>query len=63
MAVLPFCAVSPPSLYELWRASFARFVYDYAYFCKQKKSTDSRKGLPSVALAKDGGADGSDQGD
>ena len=26
----------------LWRASFARFVYDFAYFCKQKKSTDSR---------------------
>ena len=33
---------SPPSLCELWRASFARFVYDFAYFCKQKKSTDSR---------------------
>jgi len=29
-----------------------------AYFCKQKKSTDSNPyGLPSVALAKDGGAD------
>ena len=27
----------------------------FAYFCKQKKSTDSRDGLPSVALAKDGG--------
>ena len=26
-----------------------------AYFCKQKKSTDSKTGLPSVALAKDGG--------
>ena len=27
-----------------------------AYFCKQKKSTDSKPcGLPSVALAKDGG--------
>ena len=28
-----------------------------AYFCKQKKSTDSKTGLPSVALAKDGGAE------
>ena len=27
----------------------------FAYFCKQKKSTDSKTGLPSVALAKDGG--------
>ena len=27
----------------------------FAYFCKQKKSTDSKAGLPSVALAKDGG--------
>ena len=26
-----------------------------AYFCKQKKSTDSKTGLPSVDLAKDGG--------
>ena len=31
-----------------------------AYFCKQKKSTDSNPyGLPSVALAKDGGGGGS----
>ena len=27
---------SPPSP-RLWRASFARYVYDSAYFCKQKK--------------------------
>ena len=32
--------------------------FHFACFCKQKKSTDSKPcGLPSVALAKDGGAE------
>ena len=47
---------SPPSLCELWRASFARFVSLRLFLQAKKKSTDSKPcGLPSVALAKDGG--------
>ena len=54
---MPF---SPPSHSVLWRASFARFV-SLRLFLQAKKSTDSKPcGLPSVALAKDGGADGGD---
>ena len=51
---MPF---SPPSHSVLWRASFARFV-SLRLFLQAKKSTDSKPcGLPSVALAKDGGAE------
>ena len=50
------CSVpySPPSP-RLWRASFARSVTLRSFLPGQKKSTDSKAGLPSVALAKDGG--------
>ena len=42
-----------------WRASFARSVALRLFFALQKKSTDSKPdGLPSVALAKDGGEKG-----
>ena len=45
---------SPPSP-RLWRASFARSVA-LRLFLQAKKSTNSKPdGLPSVALAKDGG--------